>query len=112
MRTYLGLNPTSTGEKSGNVSITSTGAETKNVAVSGTGIGTSSYCAAGSTLQNEYIGNVKIGSINAGSGLGIGGYQDATSLSTILHLGASTTLEISLGNDKTTDQILQPLPMP
>jgi PKD repeat protein len=103
---YVRFSPTIAGFYRGNILLLSPDAPDENILVSGTGIGTLTYCSAGSASQDENIGYVGLGSISNASGLGVGGYQDGTSLSTTMQKGVSSSIEISLGNYKATDQIL------
>ncbi len=53
------------------------------------------YCASkGNNVNDEFIGNVKIGSIDNASGSG-NGYTDFTSLSTVLTKGVSNTITVT-----------------
>ncbi|MFK5959610.1 MAG: GEVED domain-containing protein [Lutibacter sp.] len=53
------------------------------------------YCnSKGTTITDEYIGKVQIGTINNSSGNG-NGYSDFTSISTNLNKGANTTITIT-----------------
>ncbi|WP_457610068.1 GEVED domain-containing protein, partial [Lutibacter sp.] len=56
---------------------------------------TVTYCASkGTTVTDEYIGNVQIGTINNASGNG-NGYSDFTAISTNLDKGASVTITVT-----------------
>ncbi|GGX11832.1 VPS10 domain-containing protein [Aquimarina muelleri] len=54
------------------------------------------YCASnGQSTKDEYISNVKLGTINKSSTAGAGGYSDFTSESTGLSKGNSTTITVT-----------------
>ncbi len=54
------------------------------------------YCASnGKTASDEYISNVKLGTINKTSTAGSGGYSDFTAESTNLSIGASYTITVT-----------------
>ncbi|WP_457617970.1 GEVED domain-containing protein [Lutibacter sp.] len=56
---------------------------------------TITYCASkGTTVTDEYIGNVQIGTINNASGNG-NGYSDFTTITTNLDKGASVTITVT-----------------
>jgi len=56
---------------------------------------TVTYCASkGTTVTDEYIGNVQIGTINNASGSG-NGYSDFTAISTNLNKGTSVTITVT-----------------
>ena len=76
-------------DAAGNVSVDS------NTATITTLNQTVTYCASkGTTVTDEYIGNVQIGTINNASGSG-NGYSDFTAISTDLNKGASVTITIT-----------------
>ena len=76
-------------DAAGNVSVDS------NTATITTLNQTVTYCASkGTTVTDEYIGNVQIGTINNVSGNG-NGYSDFTAISTSLNKGASVTITVT-----------------
>ncbi len=62
-----------------------------------------SYCAAAATVEDEYISNVHIGSINNSSGWS--GYANYTAMVTDLIIGAPTSITVSNGYAYTSDLI-------
>ncbi|AWH84201.1 secretion protein [Flavobacterium album] len=57
---------------------------------------TGTYCAsAGTTVSDEYIGRVQLGTINNASAGGAGGYTDFTSLSTNLNKSTAYTIMVT-----------------
>ncbi len=62
-----------------------------------------SYCAAAATVEDEYISNVHIGSINNSSGWS--GYANYTAMVTDLIIGAPTSITVSNGFAYSSDLI-------
>jgi hypothetical protein len=60
------------------------------------------YCAAGSSVEDEYISNVTFGTINNSTGWT--SYSDFTAMSTDLDVGQSYPISISVGTPYSSDQ--------
>ncbi|MFH2095559.1 MAG: PKD domain-containing protein [Bacteroidota bacterium] len=66
---------------------------------------TPTYCTAGASSIYEYINSFVFNTIsNTGTGLGTGGYQDYTSISTDITQGNAYTATITLGSPYTQDR--------
>lgn len=67
------------------------------------------FCLAGSNgsanPQGEYISNVSIGSINQASGVGNGGFQNFTSQTTDLEIGAGAAIAVDVMNNWEKDEL-------
>jgi hypothetical protein len=55
------------------------------------------YCSAGASVQDEYISNVTVGSINNTTGWSSGGYGNYTALSTNMTIGVSYPISVTIG---------------
>ncbi len=63
-----------------------------------------SYCTASATTCDEYISNVKLGTINNSSACTTGGYADYTAVSTTMTKGATLPITVTNGVPYSSDQ--------
>ena len=65
---------------------------------------TTGYCTGGSSVCDEYISRVQVGSIDWSSTCGTGGYQDWTAHSTSMTVGGSYGITVTNGNPYASDE--------